>query len=162
MTEDPNSAEQQLIKDTTRTTRETLRERLLLFRRGLGEVQTSGGTRVRLYEETLSRGQTLDDANPFVIVVYRESERLKRREQDLWRFLPNGTVEKEGVIAEGRSVRRYGKGGLPVPPHNLSDAEILLALAIDPVANFDQIGDLTFLDSRARSSKTGSPKQNAR
>lgn len=160
MIEDPRALDQaQHIVDRLTRIRAVLAERLPLFRRGLGEIQSSVDTTVRLYEQTLNRGESLDVGNPFVIAVFRRSK--KWREESVYRFLADGTVEREGVIVEEGVSKIYGKEGLTPLPISYTDSEILFDLARDPLANFPEVASLSFLDGKARSLRASFPRRSA-
>jgi len=170
MTEDPDSKAQDLIKDHAKLTREVLAVRLVAFRPGLGEVHGFGDLTVKLYEEGFVRNPD-DTKVPFFITVSRKlrehnARKLKehparklgeRYEQSTWKFMPDNTVERSGMVIKDGVVTKYGKGFSDVPTHSVSDAEILSKLAVDPIANFSLANDLSFIDGRPKSLRTGPP-----
>jgi len=154
--EDPDSKAQEVIRDHAQLTREVLAVRLVAFIPGLGEVHGFGDITVKLYEEGFGRNPD-DKEVPFFIAVFRKSG--GQHEQSIWKFMPDNTVEREGIIIKGANITKYGKGFSDVPPHNAGDAKILLKLVVDPIANFSEAGNLSFLDGRARGSRTNSPRR---
>ena|ERR1035437_2126179 len=162
MIEDPDSKAQEVIRGCTQKIREILSVRLLMFQPGLGEVQGFGNITIRLYEEG-STGIHGDAEGPFFIAVSRRFGNI--HDQSIWKFMPDNTMEREGMVVTAGKVTKftkYGKGLSAVSAHSLEDAEILLDLARDPAANFSEAGSLSFLDGKARGSRRGAPGQSGR
>jgi hypothetical protein len=166
------SEETEMIRGISARTWTVLNDRLEKDSPGVADEYRLVGITIKLYQESVL-GDSQDVGKTYAIAVHRHFVGVPDGEQEeeaIWSFGLGGIVQKTGAWVKRSGIDRYGDDKarkkdatlLPIFPHNVSDAIILLDLAMDPNRKIAEAARLSYINGQTKRLKIGSPRRSGR